>query len=276
MHASLRARRWLGALAVPVVAAAGIATAVTFGTGAASADSAPNVTICHRTNSTSNPYSQITVDASSVDGNSGNDNGQGDHLSEHTGPVINWEDPPPPPHNGDQWGDIIPPVNGSAGLNWNAAGQAIFNADCNPGNASFVVTKVVAGTGAPAASQVYSLHVTCTIDFGGQAGATLVDEDVSLEGGASSAPYVLQAGAVCSVTENGIAALTNLVSATNDGPVTLAAVGGNYGITETNTFQAPGAPGVPDVPTQVARVGVNAGPVVSPAAAVAAAPAFTG
>src|SRR6185503_1075203 len=67
------------------------------------------VTICHRTNSVTNPYVKITVDEASVDGNEGNDNGQGDHLLEHLGPVFDANNPPPPPHNGDQWGDIIPP-----------------------------------------------------------------------------------------------------------------------------------------------------------------------
>jgi hypothetical protein len=96
------------------------------------------VTICHRTNSVTNPYVVITVDEASVDGDNGNDNGQGDHLLEHLGPVFDANNPPPPPHNGDQWGDIIPPFysdgstpTGYPSLNWNAAGQALFENDCN-------------------------------------------------------------------------------------------------------------------------------------------------
>jgi hypothetical protein len=231
----------------------------------------PQVTICHRTNSVTNPYVRITVDESAVDGNSGNDNGQGDHLLEHLGPVIDFNNPPPPPHNGDQWGDIIPPFdeNGnprpdpSLTLTWNAAGQAIFNNNCTPGNAVINVRKVVTGTGTPSASQTYSIELTCTLDLG--AGATQVlDETVSLTGGQTSANFELQAGAVCSAVEN-TAGLTNLVSATNDGPKTLVAVGGTYTITETNDFLAPTV-----APTVVEAAQASVAP------AVVAAPRTTG
>lgn len=93
------------------------------------------VTICHRTNSVTNPYVQIEVDEDSVDGDSSNDNGQGDHLSEHIGPVFDAQNPPPPPHNGDQWGDIIPPFytdgtsSGLPSLNW-PDGQSFFFNNC--------------------------------------------------------------------------------------------------------------------------------------------------
>jgi hypothetical protein len=96
------------------------------------------VTICHRTNSVTNPYVIITVDEASVDGDAGNDNGKGDHLLEHQGPVFDFNNPPPPPHNGDQWGDIIPPFysdgvtpTGYPSLNWDEAGMAIFANGCN-------------------------------------------------------------------------------------------------------------------------------------------------
>jgi hypothetical protein len=96
------------------------------------------VTICHRTNSVTNPYVVITVDEASVDGDEGNDKGQGDHLLEHLGPVWDANTTYAPPHNGDQWGDIIPPFyedgvtpTGYSSLNWNAAGQALFENDCN-------------------------------------------------------------------------------------------------------------------------------------------------
>jgi hypothetical protein len=92
------------------------------------------VTICHRTHSETNPYVIITVDEASVDGNNGNDHGKGDHLFEHTGPV--WF--PGAKAAGVFWGDIIPPfysdgvtLTGYPSLNWNAAGQALFENGCN-------------------------------------------------------------------------------------------------------------------------------------------------
>jgi len=230
-------------------AAALAATALVATLPTASADPAenpPKVTICHRTNSDTNPYDTITVAEASVDGNAGNDNGQGDHLMEHTGPVFDFNNPPPPPHNDPQWGDIIPPfdengnprANTSLTLNWNAAGMAVFFNDCNPGNASINVTKVVTGTGTPSASQVYSIHLTCTLDLG-LGPVQVLDESLSLTNGETSADFTMQAGAVCTAVED-TSGLANLVSATNDGPTTLVAVGGTYTLTETNDF-APAA-----------------------------------
>src|SRR4026207_2485883 len=86
------------------------------------------ITICHRTHSETNPYVVITVDEAAVDGDNGNDHGQGDHLFEHTGPV--WS----PGAKADvvYWGDTLPPfysdgstLTGYPSLNWNADGQAI-------------------------------------------------------------------------------------------------------------------------------------------------------
>jgi hypothetical protein len=111
------------------------------------------VTICHRTNSVTNPYVKITVDEASVDGDEGNDKGKGDHLAEHQGPVWNANTFYPTPHNEDLWGDIIPPfysdghtLTGYSSLNWNA-GQAIFDNGCKPA-ASQNAEQPVAGSGA--------------------------------------------------------------------------------------------------------------------------------
>jgi hypothetical protein len=159
--------------------------------------------------------------------------------------VFDFNNPPPPPHNGDQWGDIIPPfdengnprANPTLTLNWNAAGMAIFNNDCVPGNASINVKKVVTGTGTPSDSQVYSIQLTCTLDLGN--GPTQVlDQTVTLTNGQTSADFEMQAGAVCTAVED-TTGLTNLASATNDGPMTLVAVDGSYTITETNDFLLP-------------------------------------
>jgi hypothetical protein len=91
------------------------------------------VTICHRTNSVTNPYVVETPDANAVDGDTGNNTGQGDHYAEHQGPVFDPNAVYPTPHNGDQWGDIIPAVPGlTPGLNWDANGQATYNNECTP------------------------------------------------------------------------------------------------------------------------------------------------
>jgi uncharacterized repeat protein (TIGR01451 family) len=115
------------------------------------------VTICHRTNSVTNPYTVNPVDYSSVDGGLVHDNGNGDHTN-HQGPVFDWENPPGPPHNGDQWGDIIPPFSweGDAnhaggtfpGLNWTDEGRAIYN----DGKCNGPVTATPTPTGTPGAT----------------------------------------------------------------------------------------------------------------------------
>jgi hypothetical protein len=79
------------------------------------------VTLCHATDSYTNPYVSVTVDVASV---------QFEGHDGHNGPVFY---PEIPKH--EQWGDIIPPFDygaaGSyAGKNWTAAGQAIWNAGC--------------------------------------------------------------------------------------------------------------------------------------------------
>lgn len=146
MFKHLRRRTAAGLMAIAVVI-----SNVIMPVGSAFADSKPildtptggKITICHRTNSVTNPYVQITIDTDAADGISGNSGGHGDHYSEHQGPVFDVNATYPTPHNGDQWGDIIPPVvlpgspdyntpgANTAGLNWTATGQAIYYNGCN-------------------------------------------------------------------------------------------------------------------------------------------------
>jgi len=101
---------------------------------ALSAPAHVKVTICHRTNSVSNPYNKITVNLRAVDGD-----GHSDHQGHREGgifdPTLNY------PSNRKDWGDIIPPFdkNGDpitdpsfpGSLNWTPRGQAVFaNGDC--------------------------------------------------------------------------------------------------------------------------------------------------
>ena len=67
------------------------------------------------------PYNEIEVSTNSVD------NGQG-HAG-HTGSVFDFTSPA----SNSGWGDIIPPFEGFAGLNWTTAGQAAHGAHCAPG-----------------------------------------------------------------------------------------------------------------------------------------------
>jgi len=93
----------------------------------ASATPSDEVTICHATDSHTNPYTTNTVNRSAVDEeNNQYLNGHGDH----TGVV--WY----PGVADHSWGDIIPPftnaVTGTSfpGMNWTTEGQAIYDNGC--------------------------------------------------------------------------------------------------------------------------------------------------
>jgi hypothetical protein len=89
------------------------------GSVTAQSGNSDNVTLCHRTNSDTNPYVVITVDPA------GAYNG---HYLEHQGPI--WDPTLKDQHI--EWGDIIPPFefNGATySLNW-PDGEAIFDAGC--------------------------------------------------------------------------------------------------------------------------------------------------
>lgn len=87
----------------------------------AGADPAPKVTICHATSATDNPYVQISVSTSSLDGN-----GKNDHQS-HTGTVFDFTDP----EANEGWGDIIPSAEGVTPLNAGEAALEILANGCN-------------------------------------------------------------------------------------------------------------------------------------------------
>lgn len=88
------------------------------------------ITICHALDSITSPYESATVLRSSVDKNGAK---YLDGHADHSGPVFDPEGGVEQP----QWGDIIPPItslteadNDYDGLNWDAAGQAIYDNGC--------------------------------------------------------------------------------------------------------------------------------------------------
>jgi hypothetical protein len=241
-------RPFLGAAVVAAIASASWLVAVP---SASSTPDLAKVTICHRTASFSNPYVRITVAESAVDGDTTNDNGQGDHTT-HTGPVFDGV------HKG--WGDIIPPFDengdprpsGTPTLNW-PAGEDIFNNGCDPITPVAVghvaVHKVVVNPDDVTVPSAFDIELVCTTDSGAN---NVLDEQLSLAGGATSDLFEVPAGASCDATEttDGIA---NLVSAVGDGPVTIA-TDTDSTVTVTNTFAA----------TPTPPPGPEVGPVVSP------------
>lgn len=101
-------------------------------TVAACEDESPKVTICHRTNSVTNPYVIETVAQSSVDGVAGNSGKKPDHYGKHQGPLAYSEAYAQALKDSKtKWGDIIPPVEGfHTGLNWSALGQKMLANKC--------------------------------------------------------------------------------------------------------------------------------------------------
>src|SRR5262245_55620704 len=95
-----------------------------FGVLSASAQNEPQVTLCHATGSTQNPYVEITVDQSAVFNNGVVPNGHGTH----TGPI--FPDMAQGPGNSTFWGDIIPAFGAYGGLNNTTQGQAILANHC--------------------------------------------------------------------------------------------------------------------------------------------------
>jgi hypothetical protein len=270
--------------AVCAVALVGGSLAV-FATSAGAVVVVDKVTICHRTNSNSNPYVEITPDVAGVlDGHAG-----------HAGPV--WDPTLKAQHI--KWGDIIPPFDyqdGDSvahfdGLNW-PAGQAILENGCVPPGpppeqqfGSLAVTKVVTGLpleGTPLDGAIptsFTAHVSC--DDG-----TEQDVTFPITGGAGTPSQIdgIEAGSNCTVVEQDTAGFPTgtVVGYTPLGVDSAGAfvdANATTAVTITNDFTGvelepevvSDPPVTPSTPTDP--------PVAAPAAApaaVQAAPAFTG
>lgn len=138
--------------------------------GQVQGDNDKKIEICHATSSVVNPYNKISVSEKAADGLAGNSGGQPDHYGEHTGPIFD----PTTNRNGDEWGDIIPPVPGvHEGRNWTAQGQAIYNnGDCvyvSPTDACPTVPGLQSDTTLCPAGQVRGLQTG-----GGQGGGNVL------------------------------------------------------------------------------------------------------
>lgn len=100
------------------------------------------VTICHRTNSITNPYRKITVSSSSITAPAGHDT----HDEIYAGNEV-FDSTVIYPTNRKDWGDIIPvdPTGKKRwpALNWTALGEKIFNGD-------------VAGCGEKTTQEIYN------------------------------------------------------------------------------------------------------------------------
>jgi hypothetical protein len=180
------------------------------------------VTICHATDSQTNPY--VTEEPAK----DGDVHGHADH----TGPI--WFEGISP-----KWGDIIPPFEfdgGSfPGLNASPLGLAIIANGCNPVG-QLTVTKAIvappAGTLVTPVPTSFSATVTC--DDGTTATITFPGS-----GGASTPSSVFTSkDAVCTVVEQGTASFPTVTTVTYSpsGTVTVKANDVNVDVTITNDF----------------------------------------
>jgi hypothetical protein len=229
----------------------------------ASGDPSVNVTICHRTNSDTNPYVEITVDESSVDGLGGGS----DHLGAHTGPV--WDPTLKAQHI--KWGDIIPPfdMNGDPRpdptliANW-PEGQEIFENGCAPAEppepelVDLSVAKAIDGT-VPEGVTSFTATVTCD-----EEPPVLVT--LPIAGGVGTPSSIpVEVGSQCTVVETDTGSADSVaysIVGVDVAPGVFIDVPTDVVI--TNTFE----------PAEIAGEVVTQTPVV--AAAVTASPALTG
>lgn len=130
-------------------------------------EAAGDITICHRSNSATNPYQVLTVSQSSVDGIAGNSGNEADHYGEHKGPLASSQSVAEDlKKNKIDWGDIIPPISGiHSGLNWTTAGQAIYNNGCQYTTEVIPAAATFVGSTCDVRDGSYTIPVTAGIDY---------------------------------------------------------------------------------------------------------------
>lgn len=192
------------------------------------------VTICHRTNSVKNPYVQITVDASAVDGE-----GNNDHTG-HTGPVATSEAVAQALKDAKtKWGDIIPPEEFGGvgdGLNWDT-GQSVLENGCLGGQEIEEVIPAAVTFKAPTCDALGSYTIPTTQNVQYEINGSVV----------AAGTYTAQNGTTVTVTAEALEGFF---------------IGDETTDTWTNTFTAPTNCGGNVLAAQVAVVpsgGVSAG-----------------
>jgi len=252
----------IGVIAALMLLAGGLTAFAPPSSSAGTPPDSTKVTICHRTNSDTNPYVVITPDVSGVlNGHAG-----------HTGPVWN----PTLKAAKTKWGDIIPAfyhdggqlfagqnLAALGGADLDILGQAILDNSCRipgapppPEPGSLTVTKVVVGApGTPID------HFTVVVDCGDDNATTVT---LPANGGAGT-PVItdIPAGSTCTVNETtALPEGTVVTYDPTDASGGVDIVTGSNTVTVTNSFPTP----------QVAGRQVEA----KAATPVAARPAFTG